>query len=61
MFVTRVLSSISCLFSSSNIIVGGRSYKHKIELKTLVNRGAKPSSPFMNASGAPLVFAGAHC
>ena len=37
------------------------SYKHEIELKTLVNRGTKPSSSFMNGSSAPLLFAGARC
>ena len=36
------------------------SYKHEIELKTLVNGGTKLSPPFMNASGVPLLFAGAH-
>ena len=50
---TRVLS----LFVGSNIFVGGLVTNTKSSSKP---RGTKPSLSFMNASGMPLLFSGAH-
>ena len=65
MFVTRVSSRVCWQPKAANKDVT-TSYKHEIELKTLVTnmklssnpRGTKPSLSFMNGSSAPLLFAG---